>query len=120
MLGIAREEQSNPVELKFFRGTTGANVVADATPDADRTLRLRSTVPHFSQYPYIGLGHSCNIVHYGKCTDRGTFEHAVRCRLIRPAANKETRRRAPGVYFTPACTGYIPPVCQPALQYASG
>ena len=45
MLGIAREEQSNPVELKFFRGTTGANVVADATPDADRTLRLRSTVP---------------------------------------------------------------------------
>ena len=58
MLGIAREEQSNPVELKFFRGTTGANVVADATPDADRTLRLRSTVPHFSQYPYIGLGHS--------------------------------------------------------------
>ena len=68
MLGIAREEQSNPVELKFFRGTTGANVVADATPDADRTLRLRSTVPHFSQYPYIGLGHSykhqCTAVHY--------------------------------------------------------
>ena len=64
MLGIAREEQSNPVELKFFRGTTGANVVADATPDADRTLRLRSTVPHFSQYPYIGLGHSYNRVHY--------------------------------------------------------
>ena len=63
MLGIAREEQSNPVELKFFRGTTGANVVADATPDADRTLRLRSMVPHFSQYPYIGLGHSYNRVH---------------------------------------------------------
>ena len=60
MLGIAREEQSNPVELKNFRGTTGANVVADATPDADRTLRLRSPVPHFSQYPYIGLGHSYN------------------------------------------------------------
>ena len=57
MLGIAREEQSNPVELKFFRVTTGANVVADATPDADRTLRLQSTVPHFSLYPYIGLGH---------------------------------------------------------------
>ena len=57
MLGIAREEQSNPVKLKFFRGTTGANVVADATPDADRTLRLQSTVPHFSLYPYIGLGH---------------------------------------------------------------
>jgi hypothetical protein len=58
MLDIAREEQSNPVELKFFRGTTGANVVADATLDADQTLWLRSTVPHFSQYPYIGLGHS--------------------------------------------------------------
>ena len=26
MLGITREEQSNLVELKFFRGTTGANV----------------------------------------------------------------------------------------------
>jgi hypothetical protein len=35
--------------LKFFRGTTGAYVVADATPDADRTLRLQSTVPHYSQ-----------------------------------------------------------------------
>ena len=57
MSGIAREEQSYPVKLKFFRGTTGANVVADATPDADRTLRLQSTVPHFSLYPYIGLGH---------------------------------------------------------------
>ena len=57
MLDIAREEQSNPVELKFFRVTTGANVVADATPDADRTLRLQSMVPHFSLYPYIGLGH---------------------------------------------------------------
>ena len=70
MLDIAREEQSNPVELKFFRGTTGANVVADATPDADRTLRLRSTVPHFSQYPYIGLGHSYTqayIGHREKC-----------------------------------------------------
>ena len=73
MLGIAREEQSNPVELKFFRGTTGANVVADATPDADRTLRLRSTVPHFSQYPYIGLGHSYNRVHYcAACVTQGT------------------------------------------------
>ena len=60
MLGIAREEQSNTVELKFFRGTTGANVVTDATPDADRTLWLRSMVPHFSQYPYLGLGHSYN------------------------------------------------------------
>jgi hypothetical protein len=30
--------------FKFFRGTTGAYVVADATPDADRTLRLQSTV----------------------------------------------------------------------------
>ena len=57
MLDIAREEQSNPVELKFFRVTTGANVVADATSDADRTLRLQSMVPHFSLYPYIGLGH---------------------------------------------------------------
>ena len=57
MLGIAREEHTYPVKLKFFRGTTGANVVADATPDADRTLRLQSTVPHFSLYPYIGLGH---------------------------------------------------------------
>ena len=28
---IAREEQSNPVKLKFFRVTTEANVVADAT-----------------------------------------------------------------------------------------
>ena len=58
MFGIAREEQSNPMELKFVRGTTGANVVADATPDADRSLRLQSTVPHFSQCPYIALGHS--------------------------------------------------------------
>ena len=57
MLGIAREEQSNPSGAKIFRGTTGANVVADATPDADRTLRLQSMVPHFSLYPYIGLGH---------------------------------------------------------------
>ena len=64
MLGIAREEQSNPVELKFFRGTTGANIVADATPDADRTLRLRSIVIHFSQCPDIGLGYSYNRVHY--------------------------------------------------------
>ena len=51
MLGIAREEQSNTVELKHFRGTTGANVVADATPDADRSFRLRSTVPHFFHTP---------------------------------------------------------------------
>ena len=51
MLDIAREEQSNPVELKFFRVTTGANVVADATPDADRTLRLQSTVPTFLYSP---------------------------------------------------------------------
>ena len=64
MFGIAREEQSNPVELKIFRGTTGANVVADATPDADRTLRLRSTVPHCSQNPYTGLAHSYNGVHH--------------------------------------------------------
>jgi hypothetical protein len=47
MMGITREEQSNPVELNLFRGTTGANVVADATPDADRTLRLRRMVPTF-------------------------------------------------------------------------
>ena len=59
MLGIAREEQSNPMELKFSGILPGPiNVVTDATPDADRTLRLRSTVPHFSQYPHIGLGHS--------------------------------------------------------------
>ena len=48
MLGIAREEQSNPVELNFFRGTTGANIVADATPDVDRTLRLEYVI-HLSQ-----------------------------------------------------------------------
>ena len=83
MLGIAREEQSNPVELKIFRGTTGANVVADATPDADRTLRLRSTVPHFSQYPYIGLGHSYNRVHYCAlydCSrqDEGNYQECCR------------------------------------------
>ena len=51
MLGIAREEQSNLVELKFFLGITGANVVADATPDADRTLQLQRTVPHFLNTP---------------------------------------------------------------------
>ena len=39
MLGIAREEQSNPVELKIFRVTTGAYVVADATPVADCRAR---------------------------------------------------------------------------------
>ena len=57
MLGIAREEQSYLVKLNFFRVTTGANVVVDATSDADWTLRLQSVVPHFSLYPYIGLGH---------------------------------------------------------------
>ena len=50
MFGIAGEEQSNPVELKNFRDTTGANVVADATPDADQTLRSRSPVPHYPKY----------------------------------------------------------------------
>ena len=61
MLGIVREEQNNPVELKIFRGITGAYVVAGATPDADWTLWLRSTLPHFSQCPYIGLGDSYNL-----------------------------------------------------------
>ena len=63
------EEQSNPAELKFVQGTTEASVVADATPDADQTLRLRIKVSDFSQYPYIhvGLGHSYNIVQY--CAD---------------------------------------------------
>ena len=55
MLGVARKEQSNPMILKIFRATTGANVVADATPDADRTLRLQSMVPHFS-IPLYRLG----------------------------------------------------------------
>ena len=57
---VSPGKQNNPVEQKNLWGTTGASVVADATPDADRTLRLQSTVPHFSQYPYTGLGHSYN------------------------------------------------------------
>ena len=52
----------------------------------------------------------------GKCMNRGTFEHAVTCRWL----NKETCRRAPGVYFTPACLGYIPPVCQLARRRVAG
>jgi hypothetical protein len=32
----------------------------------------------------------------------------------------DTRRRAPCVYSTPACTGYIPPVCQLARRRVAG
>ena len=41
---IADEEQSNPVELNIFWDATGTNVIADATSDADRTLRSRNPV----------------------------------------------------------------------------
>ncbi len=37
MLGVAGGERDYPIGLNFFVGPAGANVMADANPDVDRT-----------------------------------------------------------------------------------
>ncbi len=45
MLGVAGEETSYPIGLKFFVDPAGANVMADANPDDDRTSGPGATTP---------------------------------------------------------------------------
>ena len=45
MLGVAGGEQGYPIWLKFFGGTYGANVMADAKTDVDRTSGSWATTP---------------------------------------------------------------------------
>ncbi len=45
MLGIAGGEQGNPMELKNFEDSLGANVMADANFDVDRPQGSWATTP---------------------------------------------------------------------------
>ncbi len=45
MLGIAGGEQGNPMGLKNYVGSLGANVMADANFDVDRTQGSWATTP---------------------------------------------------------------------------
>ena len=45
MLGVAGGERGNPIRLKFFVDPAGANVMADANLDVDRTSGLGATTP---------------------------------------------------------------------------
>ena len=45
MLGVAGGERGYPIGLKFFVDPVGANVMADANPDVDRTSGSGAMTP---------------------------------------------------------------------------
>ncbi len=55
MLGIAGGEQGYPIGLKICVGPLGANVMADANPDVDRTSGSGATSTDPLKSPFSGL-----------------------------------------------------------------
>ena len=64
MLGVAGGEQGYPLWLKFFGGTVGANVMADAKPDVDRTSGSWATTPWNSGFWPYSLVTLTTVLHY--------------------------------------------------------